>query len=191
MMAENEEVVIPGEKIGTAEEVIPGRGTFEEDGNVYSMELGKYRFDDEDMKATVKNLNSPAYLKKRDLIIAVVTDIRNAMVIARAVHIVGTSRQIAGETTVSLHVSKVSRDYVQDVGRMFRVGDYIRARVIQVKPSLQITTADRELGVLRALCMKCRTPMKRHGNVLKCPECGRIETRKIAADYGKVDISKL
>ena len=190
-MVENEEIVIPGEKVGTLEEVIPGRGTFEENGIVYSMGLGKLRFDIEEMKASVRTLKSPAQIRKGDLVIAVVNDIRNSMVVARVVHIVGNDRQIAGETTASLHVSKVSRDYVQDIRRMFRICDYIRARVIQVRPSLQVSTAEGDLGVLRALCMRCRAPMTRKDNTLKCPECGRIETRKIGADYGDVDLSKL
>lgn len=190
-MVDNDEIVVPGEKVGTAEEVIPGRGTFEENGIVYSKGLGSYQFESDEMRASVHTLKSPAVIRKRDLVIAVVTDIRNSMVVARVVHIVGNDRQIAGETSSSLHVSKVSREYVQDIRRMYRVGDYIRAKVIQVRPSLQITTAEGDLGVLRALCMKCRTSMERKGNSLKCKECERLETRKMAHDFGKVDMSKL
>jgi len=190
-MADKNDVIIPGEKIGTVEEIIPGRGTFEEDGVIYAKGLGELSLDPEEMKASVNAFKSPARIKKRDLIILVVTDIRNAMVVARAVHIVGKDRQIAGETMASLHVSKVSREYVSDIKRMFRVGDYIRARVIQSSPSIQITTDERDLGVLRALCMNCRTSMFRKGNSLTCPECGRIESRKMAADFGTPDLSKL
>ena len=182
---------MPGERIGTVEEVIPGKGTYEEDGVVYSMGLGKYTFDMDEMKANVKPVKEPAQIRKRDTIIAVVRDIRSSMVVARAVRIVGIDRDIAGETTASLHVSKVSRDYVQDIGRMFRVGDFIRAFVIQAKPSIQIATDSKDLGVLRALCMKCRAPLKRKGESLKCPECERIETRKMAADFGNLDLEKI
>lgn len=190
-MVENDEIVVPGDKVGTVEEVIPGRGTFEEDGVVYSKGLGKFSFDMDEMKASVKTIKEPAQIKKRDIIIAVVQDIRNSMVVARAAHIVGNDRAIAGETTVSLHVSKVSREYVQDIRRMFRIGDYLRAMVIQAKPSIQICTDSKDFGVLRALCMKCRSPMKKQGNSLKCPECGRIETRKMAGDFGQLDLEKI
>lgn len=190
-MVENDEMIMPGERIGTVEEVIPGKGTYEEDGVVYSMELGKYTFDMDEMKANVKPVKEPAQIRKRDTIIAVVHDIRSSMVVARAVRIVGIDRDIAGETTASLHVSKVSRDYVQDIGRMFRVGDYIRAFVIQAKPSIQIATDSKDLGVLRALCMKCRASLKRKGESLMCPECERVETRKMAADFGNLDLEKI
>lgn len=190
-MVENDEIVVPGDKVGTVEEVIPGRGTFEDNGTVYAKGLGKFNLDMEEMKASVRTIKTPATIKKRDIIIAVVKDIRNSMVVARAVHIVGNNRSIAGETIASLHVSKVSRDYVQDIRQMYRVGDYIRALVIQAKPSVQITTDSKDFGVLRALCMICRTPMKRKDNSLKCPECGRIETRKMAGDFGNLNLEKI
>ncbi len=190
-MVKNDEIVIPGDKIGTVEEMIPGRGTFEEDGIVYSKGLGKFSIDMDEMKASVKTVKQPAMIKKRDIIIAMVKDIRNSMVVARAVHIVGNDKAIAGETIASLHVSKVSREYVDDIRRMFRVGDYFRAVVIQAKPSIQITTDSKDLGVLRALCLSCRTPMKRKDNSLKCPECGRIESRKMASDFGQLNLEKI
>jgi len=190
-MVENDDIVIPGDRVGTVEEVIPGSGTYEADGVVYSMGYGKFRLDFEEMKASVNTVKEPALIRKRDLVIAVVQDIRNSMVVARIVHIVGKNRQIAGETMASLHVSKVSREYVEDIRRMFRVGDFIRALVIQSKPSIQIATDGRDFGVLRALCMSCRTSMILKGNALKCPECGRIETRKMANDFGRINLEKI
>jgi len=190
-MSEDEEFVIPGDRVGTVEEVIPGWGTYEEEGVVYSKGLGSLNVDMDEMKATVRSIKKPAVIQKRDVIIARIKDIRSSMVVAVAVHIVGNDRQIAGETIASLHVSKVSTEYVEDIRRMFRIGDYIRALVIQAKPSVQIATDGRDFGVLRALCMQCRTSMRRDGRSLKCPECGRIESRKLANDFGDLDLKKI
>ena len=190
-MVENDEIVVPGERVGTIEEVIPGHGTYEEDGVVYSKGLGKYSFDMDEMKASVRSKKEPATVRKRDLIIAVIKNIRNSMVVAEAVQIVGADRPIAGETMASLHVSKVSKEYVSDLRRMYRIGDYIRAIVIQAKPSIQIATDRNDLGVLRGLCMVCRAPLKKHKDILKCPECDRIETRKLAEDFGNPNLTKI
>jgi exosome complex component CSL4 len=190
-MVENDEIVVPGDRVGTIEEVIPGRGTYEEDGVVYSTELGKYSYDLDEMKALVYSKKQPAIVKKRDIIIARVRDIRNSMVVADVVKIVGQDREVAGETMASLHVSKISRDYVSDVRREYRIGDFIRAIVIQAKPSIQLATDAREFGVLRALCMACRTPMKVHQKQVKCPECERIESRKLAEDFGNPNLKNL
>src|SRR2546428_10898055 len=66
---------------------------------------------------------------------------------------------------------------------MYRLGDIIRAKVIQVKPSLQLTTAETTLGVVKALCSVCRGPLELRGRELYCPRDERTERRKVAADY--------
>ena len=64
-----------------------------------------------------------------------------------------------------------------------KIGDIIRAKVIQVKPSVQLTTAERNLGVVKALCSICRGPLELRGRELYCPRDERTERRKVAADY--------
>jgi exosome complex component CSL4 len=101
----------------------------------------------------------------------------------------GTERGLGGETYATIHVSKISPGYTDDVAKELRKGDYIRARVIGIKPSLQLTTKDEHLGVIRSLCGKCKTELVRKGKgQLYCPECERTMPRKLADDYGNVEI---
>jgi exosome complex component CSL4 len=44
---------------------------------------------------------------------------------------------------------------------------------------------DKNLGVIKAICTKCRSALVRKESKLECPKCGRVETRKISEDYGK------
>jgi exosome complex component CSL4 len=89
-----------------------------------------------------------------------------------------------------LRISEVSPSYVKDVSDVYAFGDIIRAKVTQVHPSLQLITKDRELGVIRALCEKCRQPLIKKENYLECKNCGNKERRKIADDYGEYDLNK-
>ena len=98
----------------------------------------------------------------------------------------GTERRIGSETYATIHVSKISPGYTDDVSKELRKGDLIRAKVTEVKPSLQLTTKDDHLGVIRSLCGKCKTEMVRKGNALRCPKCERTMPRKLADDYGDV-----
>jgi exosome complex component CSL4 len=67
---------------------------------------------------------------------------------------------------------------------MFRAGDIVRAKVIGVqREPIQLSTVGRDLGVLVALCSRCRTVLNREGNRLRCPECGSLESRKLTNDY--------
>ena len=86
-------------------------------------------------------------------------------------------------------MSKISPNYTDDVGKELRKGDYIRARVTAVKPSLQLTTKDENLGVIRSRCSKCKTEMVigKNGGLF-CRECRYSSPRKLANDYGNVKI---
>src|SRR5207253_8687121 len=88
----------------------------------------------------------------------VVDDIRGMMATATITAIHGRPRQISGESEGTIHISNVSEEYTEDIHDMYRLGDIIRAKVIQVKPSVQLTTAERDLGVVKALCSVCRGP---------------------------------
>jgi exosome complex component CSL4 len=99
----------------------------------------------------------------------------------------GKSRNITGDTNGTIHVSKLSQEYVQDVGREVRPSDIIRAKVTQVKPSIQLTTAGAHYGVVKALCRKCRQPLLKVEKGLYCNTCERGDMRKLADDYGDVE----
>jgi len=187
-MVKTDDYVIPGDQVSVVEELQPGKGTFERDGVIYAREFGKVILDDDEMEARVENRNPPLEVSVNDIIYGEVTDTKSSMVIVRIRKIVGKNRIITGETEGSIHVSKISRDYVRDIGREFRVGDIIRAKVVQAKPSIQLITSYPEYGVVKGYCMRCRRPMERDRGSLKCNECDRMESRKIAADYGNCRI---
>jgi exosome complex component CSL4 len=84
----------------------------------------------------------------------------------------------------SIHVSKTHVGYVSDLGTAFRPGDVVRAKVLFTqKEPVQLTTVGNDLGVLVALCSKCRSVLDREGSKLRCANCGSIETRKLTSDY--------
>ena len=100
----------------------------------------------------------------------------------------GTERELGSDTNGTIHVSKISQGYTDDVSKELRKGDLIRASVIGVKPSVQLTTKEDHLGVVRSLCGTCKTELIRRGKNLYCPECERSMPRKLADDYGDVKL---
>ncbi len=187
----NKKIVLPGEKLSTSEELLSGEGTFEEDGIIRASWLGEYSVDSKNRQATVKPFTSvPVLIKKGDTVLAQVGSVRSSMVIADVVHVIGKKRPISGDTNGTLHISEISTGYVKDPSDVFSLGDIFRAKVIQVSPSVQLTTKGNNLGVIKALCAECRHPLDNKGNILECPLCGHKEKRKMAHDYGSYDISK-
>jgi len=184
-------IVLPGDQVSTSEELLPGDGTFEEDGIIRASRVGVFSIDEKHKKAVVKPLTSvPTELKKNDLILAQVESIKSNMVVAEVLHVIGKKRPISGDTNATLRVSEISTSYVKEPSTEFNIGDIIRAKVTQVKPSLQITTRDKNLGVIKANCSNCRQILNKKGNILECNNCGNKEKRKLAIDYGEYDINK-
>jgi len=185
-------IVLPGEQVSTSEELSPGDGTFEEDGIIRASRVGTYVVDEKHRRAIIKPLTSiPVELKRGDIVLAEVGSVRSNMVIAEVIHVIGKSRAISGDTNGTLRVSEISTGYVKDPSTEYAPGDIIRAKITQIRPSLQLATKDRDLGVIKAMCTKCRHPLIRKGNILECGNCGNKEKRKTADDYGNYDLNKL
>ena len=68
----------------------------------------------------------------------------------------------------------------------FRIGDIIQAKVIKITgDNVDLSTTDKECGVLKAMCTRCRdymhTTNKR--DEVQCKSCNRKEKRKISTEY--------
>ena len=68
------------------------------------------------------------------------------------------------------------------------LGDLVRAKIISTRP-LYATIFDPNLGILKSKCTICRSDLVAENGKLYCRNCGRVEQRKIASDYGNINIS--
>jgi exosome complex component CSL4 len=191
MKDQERRLLLPGDEIGTAEEYIAGEGTFEQDGKIFSSNTGYLDIDKNEMIVRVKPATStPVILKINDLVYGVVYDIKGSMVLVNVSKVIGEDRDIAmGDTMGSLHISKIQEEYLKDIGEAFKVSDIVRAKVIQVEPSLQLTTNGRNQGVIVANCIECQMPLEKKGRDLICPQCETKYRKKLAEDYGTVKLS--
>ena len=184
-----EKFVVPGEIVATAEEFVPGTGTYESDGKIIAAEAGNLFLDVKNNMAYVTPRNPITEPKKKDRVLAAITDVKSSMAICDILAIEGVTRQITGDAEATLHVSTISQQYVETVSSAVRVGDVVRAEVIQSEPSTQLTTVNSHLGVVLAHCGRCKGVLKLKDKSLYCEECERYEKRKIADDYGAVTIA--
>lgn len=180
--------VFPGDEVAEEEEYLASDGTFEHNGKIYASQIGILELDDDECVARVVSPNPPNTLKIGDTVYAVVGEIRKTMATAEVVAKEGTRREIASDTNGTIHVSKISPAYTDDPGRELRKGDFIRAKVIGVTPSVQLSTKEDHFGVIRSLCGTCKTELVKKGKNLYCPECEKSMPRKLADDYGDVKI---
>lgn len=180
------EPVLPGDPLAMSEELLPGEGIFDDGTYLRAARLGTFEVEPKEMRAFVRASTSvPSTLHIGDFVFGKITLLKSSMCGVEVLHVEGHERNIAGDTNGTLHVSKMARRYVQDPGREYRLGDIIRAQVIETRPSVQLATDDPKCGAVLALCLKDRFGLRKVGKALECPVCGRRDTRNIAPDYGQ------
>ena len=189
----NGELVLPGDYLGVIEEFLPGEGVREEDGELYATRAGRVRIDSEKMEISVEPLTDvPPLPQVGDVVIGRVVEVKPQAVSVQLIGIEGreNDREIATSKLAGIHISEIKEGFVEDITKEFKIGDIVRAKVIaNEKSPIQLSTKGPDLGVVYALCSRCRTPLIRRGDRLICPRCGNVETRKLSSLYRKLKVS--
>jgi exosome complex component CSL4 len=179
------EMAMPGDELATTEEFIPGRGTFERDGLIYAAVMGRPEFNENEMVVSVLEVKRASVLMPGDAVLGEVSQVSNIMANLLISGLDGSpGRLISGEAG-AIHISKVTDSYTDDVRKEYRTGDLVRARVIQSKPSMQLSTREPDLGVLKARCSRCRMVLFNRSGKLYCADCEKFEHRKLASDFSQ------
>ncbi|MEF8873050.1 MAG: exosome complex RNA-binding protein Csl4 [Candidatus Thermoplasmatota archaeon] len=192
MAGNEEELVFPGDKVGTSEEWMAGKGTFEDEGNIYAAQFGKLIFDEDSLEAKVDAVNPIVEVQEGDVIYGSVFMRKEAMVVIMIEKIEGVSRDVKEDVEGTLHISEVSEDYTEELEEEFLVGDIVRAKVTETEPAIKLSTAGKKFGVVRGYCPDCRKAMKfeRKNDKLYCENCDIQSDRNISRVYGKIKLKR-
>ena len=182
--AEGTKFVFPGERLGVIEEFLPGRGTYVEEGNIYSSTSGYLRLDKIRKEAHVQSkARTPLTPKQGDVVIGQVTNVQDKTMTVKLFQI--NDKAMANEFAGVMHISNASRSYVKSLSGIFKFGDIIRARVIStLNNEYHLTTQGSDLGVLLSACSHCGSQLILINRRLRCPSCHKTESSVIASDYG-------
>jgi exosome complex component CSL4 len=182
---ENGNLVLPGERLGVIEEFIPNTGTYVKDGIIRSKVVGQASVDPVNKRVSVHPLVHEARVPKvGSIVLGQVLNIQTQNAVVRIFKI--GDKQLSGVFTGILHVSDVQLRYVDSMFDVCKPGDIIRAEVISEKnKTYHLSTKDKDLGVVYALCSNCGYTLESKRQSMYCPRCGKIEKRKTTLDYGK------
>jgi len=178
-------LVVPGERLGVIEEFIPDAGTYVKDGVIYSKVVGRILLDLTHRRVSVHQLAHGATVPVTGS--TVMGQVSNAQSETAGVRIFKIDDQeVNGVFTGILHVSDVQLRYVDSMFDICKPGDIIRAKVISEKNrTYHLSTKDKNLGVVYAFCSNCGNMLQSKRQGMLCSRCGRVESRKTTADYGK------
>ena len=177
--------VVPGDRLGVIEEFTSGSGTYVEDGTIHSKITGRTLLDMLNRQVSVyplvQTVNTP---KVGDIITGLALDVKSKNAILRIFQI--GDKTLSGFFKGALHISGVSHGYVDNMFDVCKAGDVMTAKVISTENrSVFLSTADKGLGVIYALCSRCGHVLQPENHGLTCSKCGNFERRKMSPDYGK------
>ena len=180
--------VVPGKRLGVIEEFMAGPGTYVEHGTIYSQTTGRALLDMLNKKVSVYPLvHAVSTPRIGSTVIGQVSNVRNKNAMLRILNI--GKRALSGFFTGILHISDVSPSYIETMYGVCKPGDLMRAKVVSdLNRTYHLSTEDKNLGVIYAFCSRCGHLLQLRREKMRCPECGNVERRKVAQDYGKVDI---
>ena len=181
-------LVLPGDVIATAEEYLPGRNAAESNGYVVSLIYGSVRKDDKNLTVSVSPVKKKLSVHVGEIAYGKVTktDQRHASVKVGAVldKDLGLVEYTA-EGSIGL-----SSQFDKNGNPNIHIGDIVRTKILRIGDrGFELGIFGKNLGVLRTLCSKCRIPLQKKDSSLYCDNCERSEIRKVAEDYGMIDIT--
>lgn len=187
MKAKSGDFVLPGDELGVTEEFIPSEWTYEEEGKIKSLVVGTVSIDEKNKKiAIVPKTGTPPVLEPGKVVVGEISDVRGQRASLKIDKIKDDERELVTSFMGGIHISQAQKGYLAKLTEAFRIGDLVEAKVTKVMglDTVDLTTADEELGVLKAMCTKCRHFMeKRSNNEVICPNCERRERRKLSVNY--------
>jgi exosome complex component CSL4 len=177
--------VVPGDRLGVIEEFTPGQGTFVDEGQIYAKISGRTLLDLQNKKVSIYPLVRGARVPRvGSIVIGQALNLQNKTANIRIFRI--GNEHLSGIFSGLLYISDVSMSYVDSIYDACKPGDIVRAKVISEKNRIyHLSTTDKNLGVLYAFCSQCGHMLERKRHRMQCSNCGKIEKRQIAVDYGK------
>ena len=151
-MAKKDTFVHPGNKLTVEEEFAAGRNTYvDDDGNVVAAALGNVQFDEEGREVHVETKAKQVQpLEVGSIVYGRVAFVKDAVVVitmARAEKD-GKPTKIF-DSSATINISRVSSEYVSSLDDYFKIGDYVKARVMDINTwGVDLATNEKGLGVI-------------------------------------------
>ena len=179
----------PGDKLASAMEYMPGKGVYEENGELFAGVCGEVKEDNEQMKISIEpSVSVPLEINEGDTVFGRIQMTRESMASVEILKVKGKKRSIGNYTVGTLHVAKMSKDYVSNITDVYQSNDLIQATVIKNSPAIELSTNADNDGVVFARCNVTHDVLKVVDGELWSEELRRRVPRKVSKIYGKVQV---
>ncbi len=172
--------------MGYEEEFVAGKHAYESGGSVYSDSIGMKSIDSSKHEAGVSKATREVKILERGCtVLGVVSLVKQHSVLVEIKEAEKDGeRRSVHDRNGSIAVFNISSSYVNSTDEMYRIGDIVKARVIEVTAyGVELETKAPELGVIKAFGIKSRKPLHLIDGKLRDAATGETEERKVSADY--------
>jgi len=184
---EKKRTALPGDKLAVSEEFLPGRYVYDDSGLLRALAVGTVQRDQHKMEISVKPAAEAENMKVGDYVTGQVEVAATSTGGIRIYYVNGKPTDKGFTGTLMLRSREAGRG--SRGAPPVKLGDIVRCRVMSLMNGIiHLSVDEDETGVIYASCGNCGRPMQRGGNRAKCDECGNVEERKLASDFGQVPI---
>jgi len=186
-MKSERKAVLPGDKLAVSEEFLPGSHVYDDSGLLRALSVGTVVRDIKKREISVAPAAPADLLKVGDRVTGQVETAAtsNASVVIYFVNGKPTDKGFSG----MLMLRSGRRERGARAAPPAKLGDVVRCTVVSLMNGIvHLAMDDDSTGVVFALCSNCGRPLLRGGNRAKCVECGNVEERKLARDFGQTPI---
>jgi exosome complex component CSL4 len=176
-MSESTTHTIPGEQIAFIEEFEAGQNTFDDGDKVRATVVGIKNINKKDRTASVTNTKVLSVPKVGDIITGNVAAVMSSMIVISVDYINGIPIKAPVECVCSIREIRKKNTAL--------VNDIVTAKILNhLNGAIHATINEPDLGVLFTKCRKCGDEVILFRDAIKCKECGWIDERKLASNFG-------
>jgi exosome complex component CSL4 len=187
--AKEKAVALPGDKLAVSEEFLPGQHTYDDSGLIRALTVGSVEKDAQKSEISVKPAVEPEIIKVDDWVTGQVETAQANSANVKIYFVNGKPSHKDFSGMLSLRgLSGGGRGERRTTP--VKSGDIVRCRVVSLLNGIiHLSIDEPDMGVVAALCGNCGKPLLRGSATrVKCDECGNVEERKLAQDFGTTPI---
>ena len=178
--------VLPGDFLASPEEFTAGSNTYEQGDSVRATHPGQVERDLSKREVAVRPAVIARTPKVGDVVVGQVEAAMTSTAGVRISYLNGKETLAGFPGTIFTRGERGGRG---ERRTYVKLGDVVRARVAStLNGTNQLSLDEPHLGVLAALCTVCGAPLPRGDDRSRCEQCGSVEERKFADDFGTQNI---
>jgi len=184
--AAEKKVVLPGDFLAAPEEFVAGKNTYEQKDSVRATLPGEVEKDLSKREVSVRPASLAKTPRVGDTVVGQVEAAMTSTAGVRISYLNGVETKAGFPGTIFTRSERGGRG---ERRTYVTRGDVVRAKVTSTMNGVnQLSIDEPHFGVLASLCTVCGTPLHPVDGRVRCTECGSMEDRKFADDFGSQDI---